>query len=1277
MNFEGDGTWSGKQVSYLYEEPYQNNLQYGNQTGTIDSEWNGSSYVSYRATRTWYYPNTSTAYLAGLPAASNSYKCPNGTCSFGSADLLSSHWYLYDGQITWNVVPSAGKLTGERQFIRWNGANYTDPRYADVLYTNDAWGNRTEVKTYPAEGTLTALAGNPAQTTTSTYDTTYHTYVINQVVGGLNLTTTWTYDVSLGLPKTETGPNGSGTTITAKYDTFGRLTKVIHPGDSDDSPTIEIAYYDSWRPFMVNVRQRTTDSSTYYSQRKFYDGLGRLIQVQTPGAEISDNDCSNCDIVVDTAFDAYDRPIKQTMPYAIPAWVSGGTPYHIQDFTKPKTVTSYDILGRKLTVTAPDGTYPERYTYIDLEVKFTDARNKLTRNLMDIWGRTTQVIPPTGPSVSYTYNQADQLTQVVRGGATTTLTYDALGRKLTLVDPDMGTWIYTYDGVGNLKSQKDNRGQPVCLYYDANNRLTNKYYAAINTTCPSAKPTTTNITYTYDTFDEASGQYGRGQRTGMADASGSTAWVYDIRGRLIKETKTITGSGTFLTQWGYNSGNQLIWMKYPGDNNGAAGEQVTFSYRPQNVVKSVTGTDTYVQSTTYDAAGRIIQLIRGAGTLTTNYAFYAWTDKVTVDNILTGQGGRLKNITTGTLQNLSYIYDAAGDVKSIVDTQNNESQTQTFLYDDLQRLTSASASGGTVGIYSSEIYGYDPVSGNMSSKAGLAYSYDLSKKHALRRVNGSGGSSKNIQIRAYSTICNDGLGANMELWVNGVKITTWNNVANSWTIYSTNAILSEKDQIDIVFTNDCNINGNDRNLNIDYVIVDSVTFQAEGTSTAIDKGSGSAAFDGQDMIPGQQSLNSNGALRFVKGAGAYAAGYDVNGNMTSKFVNGSAILMTYDTENHLTAVSGATSATFVYDGDGNRVKATVGSTTTAYLGNYFEYSGSTMKKTYYAGTTRVAVRVGSTISYLLTDHLGSTSNTINTSGTETGELRYKAWGETRYTSGSTPTSMRFTGQRQESTLGGTEGLYFYGSRWYDPALGRWAQPDTIIPNPYDSQSWDRYAYVNNNAVRYTDPTGHRVDDGCGTEGCELKTAEDYAAYSSATIESRYKSSLRHKGVAANSLVEKIYTGDNPVSRATLLAWATGNVAQGGSNVKLALTDLMLVSMSNLSTGLMAASMGGDVTPIGGVYSISNPNGVVVRVGHTNNFLRRAGQYRRDPNYFDLEFKREYYTDDYATQRGLEQMLYDKYQPPMNIYRPIRISNRNGPSYLQAASDFLNNLLGGD
>jgi len=95
------------------------------------------------------------------------------------------------------------------------------------------------------------------------------------------------------------------------------------------------------------------------------------------------------------------------------------------------------------------------------------------------------------------------------------------------------------------------------------------------------------------------------------------------------------------------------------------------------------------------------------------------------------------------------------------------------------------------------------------------------------------------------------------------------------------------------------------------------------------------------------------------------------------------------------------------------------------------------------------------------------------------------------------TSYQYTGQRAEAGLG----LYYYGARWYDPALGRFIQPDTIVPNPGDAQAFDRYAYVNNNPLRYTDPTGHYSPEelmehfGCDNTQCvtdQFGSDGDYA-----------------------------------------------------------------------------------------------------------------------------------------------------------------------------------------
>jgi RHS repeat-associated protein len=171
------------------------------------------------------------------------------------------------------------------------------------------------------------------------------------------------------------------------------------------------------------------------------------------------------------------------------------------------------------------------------------------------------------------------------------------------------------------------------------------------------------------------------------------------------------------------------------------------------------------------------------------------------------------------------------------------------------------------------------------------------------------------------------------------------------------------------------------------------------------------------------------------------------------------------------------SETYKYTGDGQRIIATQGVTTTVYIGSYFEWHGTVTDtvKYYYAGATRVAMRVGATAPvYLMGDHLGSTSVAVNANGVLVpgSPQLYKAWGETR--TGGVPTKYQYTGQFNNSELG----LYYYGARWYDGTLGRFIQADTIIPNGYNSQAFDRYAYVLNNPLRFIDPSGHKdLDSG--------------------------------------------------------------------------------------------------------------------------------------------------------------------------------------------------------
>ncbi len=107
--------------------------------------------------------------------------------------------------------------------------------------------------------------------------------------------------------------------------------------------------------------------------------------------------------------------------------------------------------------------------------------------------------------------------------------------------------------------------------------------------------------------------------------------------------------------------------------------------------------------------------------------------------------------------------------------------------------------------------------------------------------------------------------------------------------------------------------------------------------------------------------------------------------------------------------------------------------------------------------------------FMLKDHLGSTSIQTDSIGNVVGDQRYYPFGETRILTGSMYTNRLFTGQREMTG----SGIYYYGARFYSPKLGRFLSADTIVPSYADPQALNRYSYVLNNPLRYTDPTGHK------------------------------------------------------------------------------------------------------------------------------------------------------------------------------------------------------------
>jgi RHS repeat-associated protein len=192
------------------------------------------------------------------------------------------------------------------------------------------------------------------------------------------------------------------------------------------------------------------------------------------------------------------------------------------------------------------------------------------------------------------------------------------------------------------------------------------------------------------------------------------------------------------------------------------------------------------------------------------------------------------------------------------------------------------------------------------------------------------------------------------------------------------------------------------------------------------------------------------------------------------------------------AVGGQTTQ-FIYDGDGDLVKKVKpDNSKTIYVGGVYEVdkaSGGSIQRTVTYYPVAGAMRINSTLYYTLKDHFGSASVVTDASGNILGTQRYYPYGETRLTTGTIFRDKLFTGQREMAGLG----IYHYGARFYSPKLGRFLSADTIVPGYGNPQNLNRFSYVTNNPLRYTDPTGHMmtVDDGGGCFVCSHTTQPRY------------------------------------------------------------------------------------------------------------------------------------------------------------------------------------------
>jgi RHS repeat-associated protein len=190
------------------------------------------------------------------------------------------------------------------------------------------------------------------------------------------------------------------------------------------------------------------------------------------------------------------------------------------------------------------------------------------------------------------------------------------------------------------------------------------------------------------------------------------------------------------------------------------------------------------------------------------------------------------------------------------------------------------------------------------------------------------------------------------------------------------------------------------------------------------------------------------------------------------------------------------SAYFTYDADHNRITQQYSSggslVVTTYVGGFFERvdKDSEIEDRHYisAPTGRIAIYAShqNKQTYAITydtkychrDHLGSVDVITDANGNVLERDSFDAWGFRRTTDwqaqqpiGSTSIVSRgFTDHEQLDTLG----LVHMNGRVYDPGIGRFLSADPFVQAPMVTQNFNRYSYVVNNPLSFTDPSGFNI-----------------------------------------------------------------------------------------------------------------------------------------------------------------------------------------------------------
>ncbi len=299
--------------------------------------------------------------------------------------------------------------------------------------------------------------------------------------------------------------------------------------------------------------------------------------------------------------------------------------------------------------------------------QITDPANGQTSFSYDTLNRLTKTIEQQSDTrnavTSYDYDARNNLVSITDANGNQTLyTYDDRGLLVKQISPDTGTTTFAYNETGSLLSKTLNDGRTTEYTYDILGRLTSIMF----------DDNTQDVIYLYDQNIN-----GKGRLTGISDASGNYAFSYDALGNLTTLVKTIENT-TFTTSYTYDGAGNITSITYPDDRT------VNYEYSSSGYVNRITttknGTTQVLADTiSYLPFGPVQTLEFGnSELLEKTFDLQYRPDTLTLQDIL----------------ELSYGYDPAGNITSIIDILDN-TKDKTFSYDKAHRLISSTGSSGS------------------------------------------------------------------------------------------------------------------------------------------------------------------------------------------------------------------------------------------------------------------------------------------------------------------------------------------------------------------------------------------------------------------------------------------------------------------------------------------------------------------------------------------------------------------------------------------------------